>query len=306
MSNTQSPAPITAIRWENRFRPVLIASLVVPLAALVLSGCAAALNAATSGNGYSVVEDIRYMPGDRGTYDLYIPAAVTPQTPVVVFVYGGSWDSGSKDLYLFIGQSLASEGVIVAIPDYRHYPEVRFPGFIADAAKATGRIARTVRGGAYAMPGGPHPLFLMGHSAGAEIAGLLATDETWLTQEGLSTQSLAGFIGLAGPYDFLPLTEERYKLIFPQEQRAASQPINFVDGGEPPMLLIAGADDTTVDPKNTRSLAAKVRAAGGSVTATIYPGVDHLGAITAFATAIPLNDTAIRDETLDFIRKNAR
>ncbi len=306
MSNVQPPASIPAVRRKNCFRPAVVASLVGPLAAFLLSGCAAMLNAATSGNGYSVVDDIRYMPGDRGTYDLYIPATVTPDTPLVVFVYGGSWDSGSKDLYLFVGQSLASEGVIVAIPDYRHYPEVRFPDFIEDAAKATGRIARTVRGGAYAMPGGSHPLFLMGHSAGAEIAGLLATDETWLAKESLSSQSLAGFIGLAGPYDFLPLTEERYKLIFPQEQRAASQPINFVDGGEPPMLLIAGADDTTVDPKNTRSLAAKMRASGGSVTATIYPDVDHLGAITAFATAIPLNDTAIRDATLDFIRKNAR
>lgn len=306
MSNVQPPAAIAAIRRKRRFRPAVVASLSVSFAALVLSGCAAVLNAATSGNGYSVVEDIRYMPGDRGTYDLYIPATVTPQTPVVVFVYGGSWDSGSKDLYLFVGQSLASEGVIVAIPDYRHYPEARFPGFIEDAAKATARIARTVRGGAYAMPGGSYPLFLMGHSAGAQIAGLLATDETWLTQEGLSPHSLAGFIGLAGPYDFLPLTEARYKLIFPEKQRAASQPINFVDGGEPPMMLIAGADDTTVDPKNTRSLAAKMRASGGSVTETIYPGVDHLGAVTAFATAIPLNDTAIRDATLDFIRQNAR
>ncbi|WP_206455587.1 alpha/beta hydrolase [Aurantimonas marina] len=306
MSTVHSPASIASIRRKSRFRHAVVASLLVPLAAFVLSGCAAVLNAATSGDGYSVVDDIRYMPGERGTYDLYIPATVSPKTPVVVFLYGGGWDSGSKDMYLFVGQSLASEGVIVAIPDYRHYPQVRFPGFIEDAAKATARIARTVRGGAYAMPGGPHPLFLMGHSAGAEIAGLLATDETWLAQERLSSQSLAGFIGLAGPYDFLPLTEERYKAIFPEEQRAASQPINFIDGGESPMLLIAGEDDTTVSPKNTRSLAAKMRASGGSVTETIYPDVDHLGAITAFATAIPLNDTAIRDQTLDFIRKNAR
>ncbi|MEF2550423.1 alpha/beta hydrolase [Aurantimonas sp. A2-1-M11] len=282
------------------------AARLLPLAAaMVLSGCAAVLNAATSGEGYGVVSDIRYGTGERGTYDLYIPATVTETTPLVVFLYGGSWESGDKETYLFVGQSLASDGIIVAIPDYRLYPEVRFPGFVEDAAEATARIMTTVRGGAYGMPGGPHPVFLMGHSAGAQIAGLLATNGDWLSGEGQSPSDLTGFIGLAGPYDFLPLSEERYKSIFPQETRTASQPVNFVDGDEPPMLLIAGADDTTVKPQNTRSLAARVRAQGGEATDIIYPGVDHIGAITSFATALPLADETIRDRTLLFIRERS-
>lgn len=287
-------------RWPRR--AAILLSFAVGLA---LSGCAAVLNAATSGDGYGVVSDIPYGSGERGRYDLYIPATVTETTPLVVFLYGGSWDSGDKETYLFVGQSLASAGIIVAIPDYRLYPEVRFPGFVEDAAEATARAIATVRGGAYGMPGGAHPVFLMGHSAGAEIAGLLATNGDWLAREGAAIETLAGFIGLAGPYDFLPLTEDRYKQIFPQETRSASQPVNFVDGDEPPMLLIAGEDDTTVDPQNTRSLAAKMRAQGGEATEIIYPGVDHIGAITSFATALPLNDETIRDRTLLFIRERS-
>jgi acetyl esterase/lipase len=135
-----------------------------------------------------------------------------------------------------------------------------------------------------------------------KIAGLLATNADWLAAEGASLADIVGFVGLAGPYDFLPLTEDRYKQIFPQETRSASQPVNFVDGDEPPMLLIAGEDDTTVNPQNTRSLAARIRAQGGDATEIIYPGVDHIEAITSFATALPLNDETIRDRTLLFIR----
>ncbi|MCK5931101.1 MAG: alpha/beta hydrolase [Fulvimarina manganoxydans] len=275
------------------------------LPAFALTACAAALNAVTSGAGYDVVRNVPYGDGERAKLDLYIPTRTTPTTPVVVFVHGGSWDTGSKDIYLFVGQSLASEGFIVAIPNYRLYPQVRFPAFVEDVAKAVVKVERMMDGGVYGVPGGDHPIVLMGHSAGAEIAGLLATDGRYLKAAGGSIGSLAGFIGLAGPYDFLPLTEERYKRIFPEATREASQPVNFVSGDEPPMLLIHGADDTTVDPKNTLSLAEKARAAGVFVRDRIVQGVDHVGAITALATAIPFNDETIRRDIVAFVKARA-
>lgn len=272
-----------------------------------LSACSSAglLNAVTSKADYAVTRGIRYGEGARGTYDLYVPAAVTPTSPVLVFSYGGSWDAGSKDLYLFVGQSLASEGVVVAVPDYRVYPEVTFPGFVEDSARAVAAVAAAARTGEDGIPAGRHPLFLMGHSAGAEIAALLALDTRYLTAAGLPQRPLAGFIGLAGPYDFLPLTEERYKRIFPEASRAASQPVNFVGGRMPPMLLVAGTADTTVNPKNTLSLAGKVRAAGGSVRSALYPGVDHIGALSALATALPAKEGRIRASVLAFIRDHS-
>ena len=283
-----------------------LALVTVPLLVLWLAGCAAALNAATSSVGYQSTGDIRYMDGSRGTYDLYVPDGATGDTPVVVFIHGGSWADGSKDTYPFLGQALASQGIIVAIPNYRLYPEVRFPGFIEDAAKATAAIARDVRRGAHGVPAGEHRLFLMGHSAGAQIAGLLVTDESWLAAQSFPADGIAGFIGLAGPYDFLPLTEERYRRVFPAETLAATQPIAFVDGGEPPMLLISGEADTVVDPQNTRSLAAEARSKGVPVEERLYPGVSHIGVITAFATAIPFQDDAIPAATIAFIREHGR
>ncbi|NDW06053.1 alpha/beta hydrolase [Jiella pacifica] len=273
---------------------------------LAMSGCASALNAVTPSGDYRLVSDLAYAPGERRVLDLYVPKGVTARAPVVVFVHGGSWDSGSKDIYPFVGQSLASAGIIVAIPNYRLYPQTTFPGFVEDAAKAVAFVERLAADGREGIPKGRHRLFLMGHSAGAEIAALLATDGRYLANAGSSIRRLAGFVGLSGPYDFLPLTEKRYKRIFPEAVRQASQPVNFVSGDEPPTLLIAGDADTTVDPKNTRSLAARLKAAGVPVKASLYPGIGHIGTISSFSTVLPLGNRGIREEVIRFIRENAR
>ena len=303
------PHGAAARGMSSERRPVALKRLALflfcGLYGLALSGCAAALNAITPAGGYTLVSNIAYAPGDRRVLDLYLPNAMTAKTPVVVFIHGGSWDTGSKDIYPFVGQSLASAGFIVAIPNYRLYPETRIPGFVDDGAKAVSVVDRLASEGRDGIPRGRHPLFLMGHSAGAEIAGLLATDKRYLAAAGSSISRLAGFIGLSGPYDFLPLTDERYKRIFPEPTRQASQPVNFVDGDEPPTLLIAGADDTTVDPKNTRSMAAKLMAAGIPVKETIYPGIAHIGTISSFSTVLPLGNRAIREEVIRFVRGRA-
>ncbi|WP_245515002.1 alpha/beta hydrolase [Jiella endophytica] len=279
--------------------------LLCSLAALALSGCAAALNAVTPASDYRLVPDLAYGPGERRKLDLYLPKAMDAATPVVVFIHGGSWDSGSKDIYPFVGQSLASAGIITAIPNYRLYPQTEFPGFVEDGASAVAAVERLAKTGKDGIPKGRHPLFIMGHSAGAEIAGLIATDGRYLAAAGSSIGGLKGFIGLSGPYDFLPLTEERYKRIFPEKLRPASQPVNFVSGDEPPTLLIAGDADTTVDPQNTRSLAGRLEKSGVPVKASLYPGIGHIGTIASFSTVLPLGNRRIREEVIGFVRAHS-
>lgn len=276
--------------------------------AAVLAGCSGAslLNAVTSRSGFETVRDLRYGPGERGLFDLYVPDGAGPTTPVVVFIYGGSWDSGSKSIYPFVGQSLATEGFIVAVPDYRVYPEVVFPGFVEDAARAVASVEQLMLKGGAGLPAGRHPIVLMGHSAGAEIAGLLAFDERYLRAAGLRAKPVA-FAGLAGPYDFLPLKEERYKRIFPAATRDQSQPIRYVSGaGDPPAFLAAGLADTTVDPANTRRMAARIRERGGRVEERLYPKLDHIGAVTSLATALPLGQRQLRADLLQFLHTVTR
>ena len=225
--------------------------------------------------------DLVYAPGDKGRFDVYAPRRPSPNAPVAVFIYGGSWQSGSKAIYRFVGVALASRGIVTVLPDYRVYPEVRYPTSLQDNARAVAFARRH----AAEWGGDPARLFLIGHSAGAYNAVMLAADPRWLRAEGLDAhKDIAGVFGLAGPYDFLPLRDPVLKTIFgPEDQLPDTQPINHVDGAEPPMRLVAGDRDTTVDPGNSLRMTAAIKAKGGTASAKLYPGLGHVGLLTTLS-----------------------
>ncbi|MDQ2859341.1 MAG: alpha/beta hydrolase [Pseudomonadota bacterium] len=245
----------------------------------LVSALAGALLALAAPGGVAVKHDLAFAAGPRGKLDIYLPAKPAPGAPIAVFIYGGSWQSGDKGFYRFVGATLASRGILTVIPDYRVYPEVRYPDFLRDNALAV----RFVEEHAGEWGGDPAKLFLIGHSAGAYNVAMLAIDRRWLGEVGLDPRrDVAGVVGLAGPYDFLPLRDEKLKIIFgPKETRPDTQPINHVDGQAPPMLLLAGSKDTVVDPGNSTRLAAAVEARGGEAEARLFPGVGHVGLLTA-------------------------
>lgn len=257
--------------------------LLVGLATYAWLSPVSLLNAAARGGDWHVTRDISYMPGARGGLDVYAPAGAK-NAPVVVFFYGGSWQDGDKAMYRFVGAALAARGIVTVIPDYRVYPEVRFPVFLQDGARAVAWSRQNAR----RFGGDPHRLVLMGHSAGAYIAAMLALDPSYLGAEGLDPRrDVSGFIGLAGPYDFLPLRDPVIKVIFgPPEGLASTQPIHFVTPGAPPAFLAAGLRDTTVEPQNSMRLAARLRAAGDEVRERYYPRLDHKLLIGAIAPAL--------------------
>lgn len=265
-------------------------------ALILANGCspAALVNALVPRGGYTV-ETAAYGSGPRRTLDVYRPEHTDGPAPVVVFFYGGNWQSGDKGTYLFVGQALADRGYVVVIPDYRLYPEVRFPAFLQDNAAAV----RWTMDNIAARGGDPTRVYLMGHSAGAYDAAMLTLDRQWLGAVGIDPdRDIKGTIGLAGPYDFLPLTDPKLKAIFgPEDRLAQTQPINFVDGREPPMLLIAGTDDETVDPGNTTRLAARIRSQGGAVTEKHYPGVGHIKLVGALAAPLRFLAPTLDDVT---------
>ena len=252
------------------------------LAGGLVAGCSPVglLNTMVPTDHFQRTAALPYGAHARHKLDVYRPGTTEKGAPVVVFFYGGSWESGRREDYLFVGEALASIGAVAVVADYRIYPEVRFPAFLDDAARAVA----WARQNASDYGGDPGRLFVMGHSAGAHIAMMLATDPQYLAAVGLSPGALQGAIGLAGPYDFLPLTSARLQEIFGAESEwPKSQPVNFVTGHEPPMLLATGDEDDTVKPRNTTALAARVRAAGGRVTEIIYPKEGHRGIVVGLS-----------------------
>jgi acetyl esterase/lipase len=282
-------------------RVILFRFLLLIAAVLFLPACSAGgriMNALQPDEGVSVTRGIAYGSLRRQKYDLYRPAKARPGAPVIVFVYGGSWHTGSRKDYEFVGNALARRGFITAIPDYRLNPKVIFPAFVEDEAKAVAAVAKRVGTG--------HPLFIMGHSAGAEIGALLVLDPHYLKAEGIDAcQRVSGFIGLAGPYATLPLHRERYRRIFPENVRASAVPVNFAAGKHPPSLLIAGKSDLVVDPKNTAALAEALREAGNHVEVSDYRGVGHM--LLVGSLAAPLHQFAPTLHTISrFVERESR
>jgi len=278
---------------------MLARRLLTGLGSLLAAGCSptTVLNALAARDGVRTTTDLAYAPGDRHGVDVHAPEGAR-DAPTVMFLYGGSWESGERGMYRFLGASLARAGVVCIVPDYRVYPEVRFPDFMHDAARALA----WARAHAAEHGGTPDRLMLMGHSAGAQMATLLALDPEYLQAEGLEPQTaLRGVVGLSGPYDFLPLRSPTLQAIFgPERDWPASQPINFATPGAPRMLLATGADDSTVLPRNTQRLAARLRDTGNAVQTIAYPGIGHQEIIGAFEPTLRFL-APVREDVLRFV-----
>ena len=244
----------------------------------------------------SAIQSVQFDREHVLSLDVHRPHMAQGKVPVVVFFYGGSWRNNTRQDYRFVGQSLARAGFLVIVPDYRKAPQVVFPAFIDDAARA---VAWT-RQHAADYGGDPKRIFVMGHSSGAHMAAMLGTDARFLRAVGTQPRDLAAIIGLAGPYDFLPLTDPEIKQVFgPEVDWPKSQPVNFVDGDEPPFLLLQGTADTLVWPRNAPRLAAKLRAQNEPVELHMFDGTSHAGLLIDL-----LRDASpVRQEVLDYIRK---
>jgi len=241
----------------------------------------------------TIHEHLAYGPHERHRLDLYVPNNASAETPVVLFLYGGSWKWGSRGRYAFVGYGLASRGFAVAVADYRLYPEVRFPDFNHDAARAAAWL-QAERGRFGLEPG---QLNLMGHSAGAHIAALIALDPQYLAGRGFSPTDLGRVVGLAGPYGMYPSRIDFIADIFPSAtDEAKARPVTFARAEAPPMLLLHGADDSIVSPKNSETLANLLTIEGAAAEARVYPDVGHRELVLAlsplFSGLAPVLDDA--------------
>jgi acetyl esterase/lipase len=283
----------------------------LPIAVVMMSGvfagCTAlqAINAITPSSTYNKAADVAYGADPRQRLDVYLPLNSENPAPVVVFFYGGNWNSGERKDYQFIGEALASRGIVAVLADYRLYPQVRYPGFLEDSAHAVAWTINEVQH----YGGDPRRVFVMGHSAGAYNAAMMALDPRWLAAQKLTPAALRGWIGLAGPYDFLPIENKSTRPVFLYpDTPIESQPINHVSAGAPPALLIASRKDELVDPvRNTGGLAVKLRAAGVAVTEVYFDKTSHQTLIGAISWPLrglaPVLDTVERFVKSDGTRK---
>lgn len=219
-----------------------------------------------------VVQSAAFGDNPRQKLDIYAPYPRVQNAPVLVFFYGGSWSGGRRQDYEWAARALASRGFLTVIPDYRLYPEVRYPDFLTDGAQAI----RWAVDHAAEYGGDPARIVLAGHSAGGYNAIQLALDASHLKAAGVDPKRIKGAVGLAGPYDFLPLDVADTINAFGQyPDLPATQPVNHARADAPPILLLHGGKDTVVGPYHTENLAKRLRAVGAPVQEKIYPAIGH-------------------------------
>ncbi len=276
-----------------------VTKIILLLASMIsLSACSplGMLNATVGDDGYTSVLNLSYSNKSRQGLDIHIPNNVKKNADVVVFFYGGRWQYGSKGEYGFVADALTSKGFITVIADYRLYPQVDWREFVQDGAMAYQWVVNNIK----KYGGNPERVFVMGHSAGAHIAAMAAVDESLLEK---SIKRPCGLIGLAGPYDFLPIRDEDIIRIYSTASDLKNtQPISFVNKGDPAMLLLHGSDDEAVKPKNSINMAAKVKQVGGVADLRMYKDTDHIDILISLSSTFRSYTPALND-TAEFIAK---
>jgi acetyl esterase/lipase len=267
-------------------------SLFAMLPAL-LTACSAVdlLNATVPSDTYRSTADLSYGDQSRQKLDVYMPnqregdkALVAGGAPMVVFFYGGSWSNGDRADYRFVGEALATQGIVTVVADYRLSPEVRYPVFVQDSALAT----RWAFDNAQKYGADPRRIFVMGHSAGAYNAAMLALDKRWLGAVGLSPAKLAGWIGLAGPYDFLPIGDRKTQVAFEWPNTPPdSQALYHASSASPPALLLAPEKDNLVNTqRSTVGMAQRLKSNGVRVESELYDTVSHVTIVATMASVL--------------------
>ena len=270
----------------------------------MLSGCASAqfliANAPTQFDRVDRHANLAYGQDPRQHLDIYAPRRAA-QRPVVIFWYGGSWVKGNKAEYRFVGTTLAEHGFVVVLPDYRLFPQVTFPAFDEDGARAVAWVEQHIQ----EFGGDPHHIVLMGHSAGGHTAAFLAFNHAFLQKYGADPDDISGLVGLSGTYVLVPETPTEHATFPPPYTEADWQPIRLVDSHAPPTLLLHGTDDKEVLPQEAIDLRDLMLREHLRVELHLYPHRGHGDTVAPFAPIARWRSPAVRD-TVDFINSVTR
>jgi acetyl esterase/lipase len=284
----------------------LIHRLLAAGALLFLTACASVgfslFNIPSSLQGGYSFREAAYGAGPSEKMDIYVPLEdSSAKHEVIVFFYGGRWQSGKKEDYRFVGAALARRGFVTVIPDFPKYPDVRFPTFVQAAARSVAWVDDHVDD----YGGRQDRIHIAGHSSGAHMAALLIVDTQYLAAEGKDAREvIKGFAGLAGPYAFTPDEPDLMDIFGPPDRYPQMQVTTFVEGREPPMLLLYGQEDRSVKPSNHERLAQRIRDKGGRVEVLTYPELGHIGIVGTFSELGPTS--SVVEDMSKFFRANNR
>lgn len=241
--------------------------------------------------GITIQRDIRYterdgVPGRRNSLDIHRPAAIDPDEPlpILIFIHGGGWSIGDKSRVGHKPAWAAGHGWVLVSVNYRLSPDVMHPEHARDVAAAVA----WVRANAGSFNGDPARIALMGHSAGAHLAAIVASDESLLGEHGLAPSDLAGVVLLDGAGYNLPQrmrlpapgrVGEMYRDAFgtdPKVWELASPTLQAKPGDTLPPLFCVHAGQRLEARIQGRDIVRAWRATGADAILHHAPEKDHM------------------------------
>ena len=269
------------------------------------------VNGISSSAGVGVSKDINYGDAPLQNLDMYYPkplvqamqtqSVIDKSYPMVVFVYGGSWENGSKEDYAFVGQSLAQAGYVTAVVNYRKAPEHVYPDFVKDTAKA---IAWSYDN-APKFHADPKRLAVVGHSAGAFNAVAAISNSDFLAPYGMSPSDISAVVGIAGPYSYDFRKFDSASAFASDATPDEVMPDRQIKGTQPPYLLLTAENDKIVYDTNTIKMTQALEDFGATVETGQIKGASHATSIGAMAKPLRwVND--VRAQVLTYLDKELK
>jgi len=236
------------------------------------------------------VKDQPYYTGkdadpNKNKLDLYLPKG-KKDFPILMFVHGGGYQKGDRKEGEQAGKAFAARGVGVAMISYRLYPQVKHPGHIQDVARAFAWVK--ANGGKH---GGNGEVFVGGHSAGAHLASLLATNPSYLQAENLTLQDIRGVVSISGGYRILPIRKDVFG---DDEAMKQASPFTHIKGGHPPFLIIYGDGDTPERHAISKEFRDELKKAGGSAELLEVKGRNHQELFSKIGEDDPTTEAAVK------------
>jgi len=238
--------------------------------------------------GAVVISDIAYSPRESEKLDILVPLSIRSgeKLPVFVFVHGGAWIGGTKNevLYRHFAKEVVQSGYIFVSLDYRVYPQVKLSGIVDDVRRALMWLYEHVE-----EYGGGHSFVVCGHSAGAQLAALLAVQDGLLPSKVF--QSIKMVFLLSGPYD-LPSYNEDLRLPFQKlvkrvfldlfegsKSLKEISPVYQVERTHIDFILVVGEKDEVTPKEQTEVLFQELRCRGNRARMFVLPGIGHGGTL---------------------------
>jgi acetyl esterase/lipase len=243
----------------------------------------------------------------KNTLDIYYERGLQAR-PVVIYIHGGAWSQGDKDLFIYLGEVLRDMGFTGVIINYRLTPDVTHPAHVEDCASAVAWVYKNIQ----KYGGNPENIFLCGHSSGAHLASLLALDEKYLSKHDVSKANITGVISLAGVYRLYkekgenvpPFFAEVFSSAFGDDEqtRIDASPINHVKKNAVVFLILFGEKENRYMKKQSIDFFEALVDKDVEAEIRELTGLDHVSIVTEIWN----KDSEIADIIEDFVMKEAR